>query len=161
MGFFDNVKNFFGGHGVKVQNLTIEQQDPAAVSLPIGDTVVKGKFKVTTEKPAQVVSMEAQFCMEVKHPDGRVEVAILGKDVFPEPNTSRSDDMVKYPYELTPGKEVEDFFSIMMEPNITDALKQRNMTVTQARFFVKTSVGLKGVLMDPETTNDIKIVVAP
>jgi hypothetical protein len=65
MGFFDKAKNFLGGHGVKVQHLVIERQDPTAASLPIGDTVVKGKFKVTAEKPCTVLSMKAEFSMEV------------------------------------------------------------------------------------------------
>jgi hypothetical protein len=157
MGFFDKAKNFLGGHGVKVMNTVIERQDPAAASLPIGDTVVKGKFKVTAEKPCTVLSMKAEFCMEVKHPDGRVETVVLGKDVFPEPNTSRSDDMVKYPYELEGGAVVEDFFNILMDSDIPTELSKRSLAHDQVRFFLKTMVDVKGSPFDPETTNDIRI----
>jgi hypothetical protein len=157
MGFFDKAKNFLGGHWVKVTNTVIERQDPTAASLPIGDTVVKGKFKVTAEKPCTVLSMKAEFCMEVKHGDGRVETVVLGKDVFPEPNTSRSDDMVKYPYELEGGAVVEDFFNILMDSDIPTELGKRNLAHNQVRFFVKTMVDVKGSPFDPETTNDIHI----
>ncbi len=158
MGFFDKVKHFAGGHGVKVQNTEIERQDPASATLPIGDTVVKGKFKVSAEKPCTVLSMECTFCMEVKHPDGRVEEVVLGKDEFPEPNTSRSDDMVKYPYELAPGAEVEDFFIISMESDIPTALKQRNLSAGNVRFYVKSMVDVKGSPFDPEAVSDIKVL---
>ena len=158
MGFFEKAKNFMGGHGVKVSHLVIERQEPAAVSLPITDTVVKGKFNVTAEKPCTVLSMKAEFCMEVKHPDGRVETAVLGTDVFPEPNTSRSDDMVKYPYELAGNANVEDFFNILIETDIPTALKQRNLQASQVRFFLKTMVDVKGSPFDPEAVNDVRVV---
>jgi hypothetical protein len=157
MGFFDKAKSFLGGHGVKVRHLIIEQQEPNAVQLPIADTVVKGSFNVSAEKPCTVLSMESRFCMEVKHADGRVEEVVLGQDVFPEPNTSRSDDMVKYPYELAGGRAVEDFFNIIMETDIPTALQERNLTAGQVRFFVKTSVDVKGSPFDPETVNDVRV----
>jgi hypothetical protein len=157
MGFFDKAKNFLGGHGVKVQHLVIERQNPGSVSLPIGDTVVKGKFKVTAEKPCTVLSMKAELIMEVKHPDGRVENVVLGKDVFPEAHTSRSEEMVQYPFELAGGHEVEDFFNIIMDSDIPSHLQRRNLSANQVRFFVKTMVDVKGSPFDPETTNDIRV----
>jgi hypothetical protein len=158
MGFFDKAKRFFGGHGVKVQHLIIERQDPNAATLPIGDTVVKGKFKVTAEKPATVLSMKAEFCMEMKHPDGREELVVLGSDVFPEPHTSRSDDMQQYPFDLAPGGEAEDFFIIAMESDISTELGKRNVSAGQVRFFVKTSVDVQGALLDPEASTDIRVL---
>lgn len=157
MGFFDKVKSFVGGHGVKVQHLEIERQEPNAVTLPIGDTVVKGKFVVTAEKPCTVLSMESELCMKVKHADGREEDVVLGRDVFPEPNTSRSDDMVQYPYELTGGGRVEDFFIISMDSDIPTQLGARNLSADQVRFFVKTTVDVKGSPFDPEAVNDIRV----
>jgi hypothetical protein len=157
MGFFDKAKNFLGGHGVKVQHLVIERQNPTGASLPIGDTVVKGKFKVTAEKPCTVLSMKAEFCMEVKHPDGRVETVVLGKDVFPEAHTSRSAEMVQYPFELAGGNEVEDFFNIIMDNDIPSSLSRRNLSANQVRFFIKTMVDVKGSPFDPEATNDIRV----
>ena len=157
MGFFDKAKNFLGGHGVKVQHLVIERQDPTAASLPIGDTVVKGKFKVTAEKPCTVLSMKAEFCMEVKHADGRVENVVLGKDVYPEAHTSRSAEMVQYPFELGGGNQVEDFFNIIMDSDIPTHLQQRNLQAHQVRFFIKTMVDVKGSPFDPETSNDIRV----
>jgi hypothetical protein len=158
MGFFDKAKNFLGGHGVKVHHLVIERQDPGSATLPIGDTVVKGKFKVTAEKPCTVLSMKSEFCMEVKHPDGRVETVVLGADKFPAPHVSRSDEMVKYPYDLTGGHEVEDFFIISMDSDIPSSLSKRNLAPHQVRFFVKTMVDVKGSPFDPEASNDISVL---
>ena len=127
MGFFDKVKHFAGGHGVKVAHVVIERQEPGQVTLPIGDTVVKGRFRVTAEKPCEVLSMKSEFCMEVKHADGREEIIVLGADVFPEPHTSRSDDMLAYPHAMSGGASVEDYFNILMEKDISTALAEKNL----------------------------------
>lgn len=158
MGFFDKAKSFLGGHGVKVRHLIIEQQEPTQVTLPIGDTVVKGTFAISAEKSCTVLSMESKFCMEVKHPDGRVEEVVLGQDVFPDPHTSRSEDMQQYPFELQGGGSAEDFFIISLETDIPSALAQRNLRASQVRFFVKTGVDVKGSPFDPEATNDVRVV---
>ena len=160
MGFFDKAKHFMGGHGVKVQHTVIERQDPLQVTLPIGDTVVKGKFNVTADKECEVLSMKAAFLAEFVHPDGRVEEVTLGEDVFPEPNTSRSDDMLKYPYKISSGATQEDFFSIFMQKDITSLLSDKSWPKEKVRFFVKTMVDVKGSPFDPNTKNEITISAA-
>jgi hypothetical protein len=158
MGFFDKAKNFLGGHGVKVQHLAIERQDPGVATLPIGDTVVKGKFQVTAEKPCTVLSMKSEFCMEVKHSDGRVETVVLGQDVFPAPHVSRSDNMLQYPFELGGGSAVEDGFIISLDQDIPSTLSRRSLAANQVRFFVKTMVDVKGSPFDPDASNDVRIL---
>lgn len=157
MGFFDKAKNFLGGHGVTVDHVTIERQDPNTVNLPIGDTVVKGKFRVKAEKPCTLLSMKSEFIMTVKHPDGREEEVVLGEDVFPEPNTSRSDDMVQYPCDLEGGASIEDFFNILMDSDIPTELGKRNLQVRQVGFFVRTIIDVKGSPFDPEAKNNVHI----
>ena len=158
MGFFDKAKHFMGGHGVKVAHTVIERQSPLEVSLPIGDTVVKGKFNVSAEKDCEVLSMKAAFLAEYVHPDGRVEEVVLGEDVFPEPNTSRSDDMLKYPYKLSGGATQEDFFNILMQRDIPSLLSDKSWPKEKVRFFVKTMVDVKGSPFDPDTKNEVKIL---
>jgi hypothetical protein len=158
MGFFDKAKHFMGGHGVKVAHTIIERQQPIGATLPITDTVVKGKFEVSTEKDCTVLSMKAGMYMEVKHQDGRIENVALGEDIFPAPYVSRSDDMQKYPYELKSGSTVEDFFIISMPSDIPTQLKSRNLRPEQVKFFVKTMVDVKGSPFDPETQNEIKVL---
>ncbi len=158
MGFFDKAKHFMGGHGVKVAHTKIERQDPLGATLPIGDTVVKGRFTVATEKDCTVLSMKARFVMERIHPDGRVEEIVLGEDVFPAPNVNRSDEMVKYPYELKPGAVVEDFFILHMENDIPAQLGERGLTADKVRFFIKTMVDVKGSPFDPEAKNEVRVV---
>jgi len=158
MGFFDKAKSFLGGHGVEVLHTQIEKQDPATARLPIGDTVVKGKFKVAAKKPCTVLSMKASVCFEIKHEDGREETVVLGEDVFPEPNTSRADDMLQYPFDLGGGDEVEDFFIVCMDSDIPTILEEHGRSVDNVRFFVNTVVDVKGSPFDPETSNDISIV---
>jgi hypothetical protein len=158
MGFFDKAKHFMGGHGVKVQHTVIERQDPLQVTLPMGDTVVKGKFNVTADKDCEVLSMKASFLAEFVHPDGRVEEVMMGADVFPEPNTSRSDDMLKYPYALAGGATQEDFFIIHLEKDIPTLLSDKQWPKDKVRFFVKTMVDVKGSPFDPDTRNEVKVI---
>ena len=157
MGFFDKIKNFAGGHGVKVAHTEIERQEPTGVTLPITDTVVKGRFVVRSEKPCEVLSMKAEFCMEVTHADGRVETVVLGEDVFPDAYTSRSDDMLKYPHTMSGGAEVEDSFIISMEKDIPTVLAEKNLTFEKAKFFVKTMVDVKGSPFDPEAKDLVQV----
>jgi len=158
VGFLDKAKSFLGGHGVKVRHVAIERQDPATAALPIGDSVVKGTFAVSAEKACTVLAMRSEVVLEIKHPEGRVEQVPVGRDVFPEPNTSRTDEMLQYPYELAPGQEVEDFFNIIMDGSIEAILAQRRLSVGgDVRFFIRTLVDVKGSPFDPECVNDIAI----
>jgi hypothetical protein len=158
VGFLDKAKSFLGGHGVKVRHVAIERQDPASVSLPIGDGVVKGTFAVSAEKPCRVLAMRSEVMLEIKHPDGRVEQVSIGRDVFPEPNTSRSDEMLQYPYELASGQEVEDYFNVILDGSIEAILAQRQLSIGgDVRLFVRTLVDVEGSPFDPECSNDIAI----
>jgi hypothetical protein len=82
---------------------------------------------------------------------------VLGKDVYPEAHTSRSAEMVQYPFELGGGNQVEDFFNIIMDSDIPTNLQKRNLQAHQVRFFIKTMVDVKGSPFDPETSNDIRV----
>lgn len=157
MGFLDKAKHFLGGHGVKVANTVIEKQDPNAVQMPITDTVVKGKFNVSAEKDCEVLSMKATFLAEFVHPDGRVETIDLGADTFPDQYTSRSDDMLKYPYQLKGGGSQEDFFIISMQKDIPTVLNEKAWPKDKVRFWVKTMVDVKGSPFDPDTRNEIRV----
>lgn len=159
MGFFDKAKHFMGGHGVKVQHTIIERQDALrTVNLPIGDTVVKGTFHVTSEKPCEVLSMKSSFLAEFIHPDGRVESLTLGEDVFPQANASRSDDMQKYPYTLEAGAQTKDYFLIHVEPDISAQLSKKGWSREKVRFYVRTMVDVKGSPFDPDTRNEVTVV---
>lgn len=158
MGFFDKAKNFMGGHGVKVRHTIIERQDPTAATLPLTDSVVKGKFEVTADKPCTVLSMKAEVYLEAKHSDGREEIIALGEDVFPAPHVHRQDDMVKYPYELAAGASVEDFFIISMDTTIPDALAKRHLSADKVKLVIKTTVDVKGSPFDPEAKNELRIL---
>ena len=158
MGFLDKMKHFMGGHGVKVKHTQVEKQDPTSVRLPLNETVVKGKFQVTAEKECHVLSMKSSMIMEVKHPDGRVENVVLGEDVFPSPNVSRSDGMLKYPYTLAAGGTQDDFFIISMPSSIPKELEKRKLSLGgPVRFFVKTMVDVEGSPFDPEEECPITI----
>jgi hypothetical protein len=158
MGFFDKVKHFVGGHGVKVAHLDIEKQVPGTVSMPLTDTVVKGHFDISAEKDCEVLSMKAELVMEYPLPDGNTRNVVLGSDVYPEAGyDSRSADMLKYPFALGAGQHQKDFFIIRMEKDIPSALKEHNQSLQSAKFFVKTMVDVKGSPFDPEAKDALTI----
>ena len=105
-----------------------------------------------------VLSMKSEICMEIKHDDGREEEVVLGADVFPDEYTSRSDDMLQYPFDLAAGDTVEDFFNILMDDDIPTALERAKVKVGDARFFVRTMVDVEGSPFDPKATDDLTIV---
>src|SRR5262245_48029752 len=99
MGFFDKAKNFLGGHGLKVQLVEVEKQDPSSVALPIGDSVLKGKFDVVADKDCVVLKHVSEFVVVRKHPDGREQTVVLGSDRQDEKTNIIGSDH-KWPYNL-------------------------------------------------------------
>jgi hypothetical protein len=158
MGIFDKAKHFMGGHGAKVQHLIIEKQSPDSVTLPITDTVVKGRFQVTSDKDCEVLSMKSEFIAEYANPKAGSETAVLASDSFPNVNVSRSDDMLKYPYALKAGQTVEDTFLVHMEKDLPTFLQEKGWERHHVMFFLRTMVDVKGSPFDPEAKNVVKVV---
>lgn len=111
MGFFDKAKSFFGGHGVKVEITRLERQDPDAVTFPITDSVFKGNYRITAEKPSTVLAHIHEVIVKKKHADGREESVTVGSDRHDE-TTDIYGCELKWPYEMKAGQTVEDSFLI-------------------------------------------------
>jgi hypothetical protein len=157
MGFFDKVKHFAGGHGVKVEHVEIERQPVAGATLPITDTVVKGKFAVTADKACEVLSMKAEFCVSLTYPDGIKDTLVLGEDVFPKAHCTRMGDMLQYPHTMAAGARVVDYFNILMGKDIPAVLAEKKVAFESCQFFVRTMVDVKGSPFDPEAKDPIHV----
>lgn len=167
MGFKDKLmklagkaKHFMGGHGVEILITEIERQEPHSAEMNVNDTVVKGKFQVTSkESTVEILSMKAEFLMETEDGEGETMNLLLGEDVYPDEYTSRSDDMLQYPYTMNPGGTEDDGFIISLNRfTINEALQKRNVALADAKFYLKVMVDVKGSPMDPEVTCPLAIV---
>lgn len=160
MKFAGKAKHFMGKHGVKVVITQIERQAPHSAEMSAEDTVVKGKFEVTCENSdIEILSMKAEFLMETEDGDGETSNLLLGEDIYPDEYTSRDDDMLQYPYTMNPGDTQEDGFIISMDNfTITEALQERNVALSDAKFYIKVTVDVKGSPFDPEVTCPLTII---
>lgn len=163
MGFFDKIKTFVGEHGCKVEITSLEHQDPAAMKFPVGDSVLKGNFKVTATKPCTVLAHKVEVCVMKKHPDGREEVVVLAEDSHDEQNQVVGLDY-KWPYEMKPGDVKEDgFCAVNLDcvgalrrlgfDNPSSAVNAPNLT-----WYVKVLADVKGTPMDADAKANFTIV---
>lgn len=164
MGFFDKAKNFFGGHGLKVEITRLERQDPATVTFPIGDSVFKGNYRVLAEKDCVVLSHKHEFLVRRKHPDGRVEDLVLGSDTHDE-TTDIIGGTIKWPYDLRGGTTVDDSFLIMDIDIAAGLIKLGFGSATegaaspQVSFHLRVSADVKGSPFDPSAESQVRVLL--
>lgn len=164
VGFFDKAKNFFGGHGLKVEITRLERQDPTTVTFPIGDTVFKGNYRVLAEKDCTVLSHTHELVARRKHPDGREEHVVLGSDRHDE-TTEIIGGKVKWPYELRGGTSVDDSF-LIMDIDIPAGLKRlgfddprEGVSSPQVAVLLRVSADVKGSPFDPSAEAPVRVLV--
>ena len=107
MGFFDKAKNFFGGHGTKVEITRLERQPVEAACFPVTDSVFKGNMRVTAEKESLVLKHVMSLVLlvesgDAEKPDQEIE---LSKEIHDESTEIIGGD-VSWPYTLEAGKSV-------------------------------------------------------
>ncbi|MGC4117568.1 MAG: hypothetical protein QM765_24025 [Myxococcales bacterium] len=163
MGFLDKIKTFVGEHGCKVEITSLERQDPAAMSFPVHDSVLKGNFKVTASKPCTVLAHKVEVCVMKKHADGREEVVVLGEDSHDEKNQVIGLDY-QWPYEMKPGDVKEDGFCVV-NLDLTGALRRLGfdnpssaVTASNLTWYVKVLADVKGTPMDADAKQTFTVV---
>jgi hypothetical protein len=163
VGFFDKAKNFFGGHGLRVEITRLERQDPRAVSFPIGDSVFKGNYRVIADKDCTVLSHTHELLVRRKHVDGRVEDVVLGSDRHDE-STDIIGGNIKWPYDLRGGASVDDSF-LIMDIDIEAGLKKlgfgsavEGATSPQVSFHLRVSADVKGSPFDPSAESQVRVL---
>jgi len=111
MGLLSKAKKFLGGHGVKVELLEIERQDPAECSFPIGDSVIKGDYRVAAEKDAVVLRHIHRFVLTVDDELGLEDEVVLGEEEHAQ-GTEIAGTELTWPYTIKAGETCEDGFVI-------------------------------------------------
>ncbi len=163
MGFFDRAKSFFGGHGVKVEITRLEHQEPAEATFPIGDSVFKGNWRVTTAKPCTVLSHTHELVIKKTFADEREEEIVVGEDT----HDADSDIMghpLEWPYDLAPGSTAEDSF-LIDDIDLPKALRRLGynnpedaITDTNIEVFFRATADVKGSPFDPDATAKVRLI---
>jgi hypothetical protein len=163
MGFFDKVKTFVGDHGCKVELLDLERQPVNEVRFPVGDSVFKGRFRVTASKPCTVLAHKVEVVLQKKHADGREEQVILGSDVHDAKNQVIGLSY-QWPYEMAPGQSNDDGF-VAVNIDIPGALQKLGYadaagaaSAPELAFFVRVTADVKGTPMDAEAKAPFAVV---
>ena len=163
MGLLDKARSFMGKHGLRVELISLDRQDPKACKLPMSDTVLKGKYKVTADKDCVVLNHQHFFMLEKKHPDGFLELVTLGQDRHDE-TTQIAGSALRWPYPLAADQSQEDGFFIT-GIDIAGALRklgyepERAVMKPEIRFFVRVLADVKGSPFDP--TAEVNVTVVP
>lgn len=159
MGFFDKVKTFATGASmVTIELSDIERQPPATAQLPIGDSVVKGRYRIKAERDCTVLRHVAELRTRCLERDGTL--GTLQAEAIYDVNHQVHGAPYQFPYELKAGQTMEAGFSIGgidlrgalsrsygvlgMQPNI--------------ECFLKVIIDVKGSPFDPEIEQVIRIV---
>lgn len=161
MGFFDGVRNFFGGHGVSLTATQIEGQSPDAVSFPLTDSVMKGRFQVHGKKSATILSHDFLFEVRRRTPE-QLKRVVLAQD---KNEGTIPGSKVSWPYEIAADQTVDDSFCLIRidipaalaelgfsDPN--EALRDPSV-----EFSLILSADVKGSPMDANAI--IKVTVTP
>lgn len=162
MGFFDKAKSFFGGHGVKVEVTRLERQDPSSVTFPIGDSVFKGNYRVSTDKACTVLSHKHELVVKKTFADGRIEELVVGEDEHDSDTDIMGGD-IKWPYELAAGASVEDSF-LISDIDLPKALRRLGynppedvITDSAVEVFFRATADVKGSPFDPEGVAKVRL----
>jgi hypothetical protein len=162
MSFFDKVKHFAGGHGVKATITEIERQPPESAKFPLGDSVLKFNVEVTGDKQVTILAHVFAFYAERKGEDSPrlIEVAVERHDQ----STEIFGAKVKWPYELEPGRVVRDG-CCMTSVDLKKALGEMGvhdvrdaLNDSRYEFFVKFTADVKGSPMDAQARQLVRVI---
>lgn len=159
MGFFDKAKNFVGGSSmVTVEFIDIERQPPSEAKLPIGDSVVKGRYRITAAKDCTVLRHIAQFRTRWPEKDGTLGT-LHDENINDEKNQVIGAPYV-FPYNMKVGDTMDAGFiltSIDIKKFLSKSYSVGSMR-PEIECFVKVIVDVKGSPFDPEFEAKLQIV---
>lgn len=159
MGFFDKAKAFAGGSSmVTVEFLDIERQSPSEAKLPIGDSVIKGRYRITAAKDCTVLRHIAQFRTRWPEKDGTLGT-MHSESIYDVKNQVMGAAYV-FPYDLKVGETMESGF-LVHDIDIKKFLSKSyglGAMQPQVECFIKIIVDVKGSPFDPEFEAKLTIV---
>lgn len=155
MGFFDKIKTFAGGASMlSIEFVDVERQGAQGVSVPAGDTGVKGKFRVTCNKACTVLGHIDELRTRCKAKDGELGTARVSED--------ESGEVIgrdwQFPLDMKPGDAVDMWFMLYGD-ELGSYYEKYGVPVgdPSVEFFVKVTVDVKGSPFDPEAEFVFKV----
>lgn len=161
MGFFDKLKNFFGGHGVSVVLTELEGASPDAAQLPLTDSVLKGRIEVHSKRSVEILKHGFRLTAILR--DGEEYRTAMIAEEFNEGEITGSD--VSWPYTTNPDEVVQDSFCII-RIDIPSAMEKLGLEPDAAINDERVSIELQvwadvaGTLLDASTKITLPIVEA-
>jgi hypothetical protein len=110
MGLFDKAKAFVGGKGMATVTIpVIERQPSETATFPVKDTVLKGMMTIEAQKDCTLLACKYEIWLYIKGDVGESTGTphLVAQAQDPDPNTSYSDDMLKFPHDMKAGETVE------------------------------------------------------
>lgn len=158
MGFFDKVKQFAGGAStVEIEFTKIERQPPDGATLPIGDSVIKGNFRITCKKACTVLAHTAELRTRCGEKDGQIGTLRQSDTVDEQRQVMGAP--YQFPYDMQPGDTMDAGFLVS---DIDLPKYYRSYEVAEkdpsVEVFVKVVVDVKGSPFDPSAETVVKIV---
>lgn len=150
MGFFDKARTFFeASNMVSLEFLDVEGAAPGAVVFPLGDSVIKGRYRVKGLRDCVVLRHIARMCSRMPEQDGS-----LGTVIAEETHDAQNGVIglpYTWPYPLHPGQTVEDGFCIV-QVDLAAQLQRYGLEGIDPRveFFLKVVIDVQGSPFDPE-----------
>jgi len=155
MAFFDKVKGFLNIGGVKVKITDFENP------YPIGDTVYKGKFEMTSKSDRKILSATAVLYAEYvkKDKDGN---SITDKIEIAKETDDGSDEVYgrsfQYPVEIKTGECLKDSFSLLLRTPISEVLEKNKLLNKKGlQIFIEVDLDIEGSPMTPSHFEEVEI----
>lgn len=159
MGFFDKAKTFATGSSmVTLEFIDIERQPPAEAKLPIQDSVVKGRYRITAAKDCTVLRHIAQFRTRWPEKDGTLG-SMHDESIYDEKNQVMGAPY-QFPYNLKVGETMEAGFiltGIDIKKFLSKSYSVGSMR-PEIECFIKVIIDVKGSPFDPEFEAKLQIV---
>ncbi len=166
MGFFDKVKAFTGGKGMATVTITrIEGQPAESASFPVTDSVLKGTMKIQADKDCVLIATKYEIWLNIaENPadeHGSPNLVATYKD--PDPNTSYSDDFIKFPLEMKAGDTVDQMWMVS-DIDLAAVLAKNGFSEPgeaigdgRVRLKVKCIADVKGSPFDPSAEMEVAL----
>lgn len=159
MGFFDKAKTFMGGSSmVTVEFIDIERQPPAEARLPIGDSVIKGRYRITAQKDCTVLRHIAQFRTRWPEKDGTL--GTMHSESIEDVNNQVMGAAYVFPYDMKVGQTMDAGF-LVHDIDIKKFISKSysiGALQPEVECFIKVIVDVKGSPFDPEFEAKLQIV---
>jgi hypothetical protein len=158
MGFFDKVKTFAGGAStVEIEFTSIERQPPAEAAMPIGDSVIKGNYRITAKKECTVLAHLAELRTRCGDKDGTLGT-VRSKDANDE-NNQVMGAPYQFPYDMKPGDTMDAGF-ILVNIDVPSYYRAYGVEPKDpsVEVFLKVIVDVKGSPFDPSAEAVVKML---